>query len=56
MSEWGVMSDDVYGEIVLINFAELTFKVALSSDFTMWHAIEQVEQMETLDWLDHAAV
>lgn len=56
MSEWGVTSDDVCGAIVLINFAELTFKVALSSDFTIWHAIEQVEQMETLDWLDHAAV
>jgi hypothetical protein len=52
MSEWGVTSDDVYGAIALINFAELRFKIALTRDFATWHAIEHLEQLKTLDWLD----
>jgi hypothetical protein len=52
MTEWGVTSDDVYGGIVLVNFAELVYKVALTSDFTTWRPIDRLEQLETLDWLD----
>lgn len=43
MSEWGVESEDVYGTIALINFAELTFKIALTHDFTTWHPIDRIE-------------
>jgi hypothetical protein len=53
MSEWGVTSDDVYGAIALINFAELRFKMALTRDFATWHPIEHLEQLKTLDWLDN---
>jgi hypothetical protein len=56
MSEWGVTSDDVYGAIALINFAELRFKIALTRDFATWHAIEQLEQLKTLDWLDNGVI
>jgi hypothetical protein len=56
MSEWGVTSDDVYGAIALINFAELRFKIALTLDFATWHAIEQLEQLKTLDWLDNGVI
>ena len=56
MSDWGVTSDDVYGAIALINFAELRFKIALTRDFATWHPIEQLEQLETLDWLDNGLV
>lgn len=51
MNEWGVTSEDVYGAIVLVNFAELAYKVALTSDFTTWHPVKRLEQLETLDWL-----
>jgi hypothetical protein len=56
MSEWGVTSDDVYGAIGLINFAELRFKIALTRDFARWHPIEHLEQLKTLDWLDNGLV
>lgn len=56
MGEWGVTSDDVYGAIALINFAELRFKIALTCDFATWHAIEQLEQLKTLGWLDNGAI
>jgi hypothetical protein len=56
MSEWGVTSADVYGGIALINFAELRFKIALTRHFATWHAIEQFEQLKTLDWLDNGVI
>ncbi len=43
MSEWGVESEDVYGTIALINFAEPTLKIALTHDFTTWHPIDRIE-------------
>jgi len=52
MSEWGVESEDVYGTIALINFAELTFKIALTHDFTTWHPIDRIEQLRKVGWLD----
>lgn len=51
MTEWGVTSDDVYGGIALVNFADLRFKTALTRDFSTWHAIEEPEQLRALDWL-----
>jgi hypothetical protein len=56
MSEWGVTSDDVYGAIALINFAQLRFKIAVTRDFATWRAIEHLEQLKTLDWLDNGLV
>jgi hypothetical protein len=52
MSEWGVTSDDVYGGIVLVNFADLLYKMALTSEFATWRPIERLEQLEALDWLE----
>lgn len=52
MSDWDVTSEDVYGGLALVNFAELRYKLALTSDFATWHPIEQEEQLEALDWLD----
>jgi hypothetical protein len=53
MTDWGVTSDDVYGGIVLVNFADLLYKVALTSDFANWRPIERLEQLAVLDWLEH---
>jgi hypothetical protein len=54
MSDWGVTSEDVYGGIALVNFHDLLFKVALTGDFTTWQAIEGLDQLEALEWLDQA--
>jgi hypothetical protein len=51
-----VESEDVYGTIALINFAELTFKIALTHDFTTWHTIDRIEELRKAGWLDeHSA-
>lgn len=52
MTDWGVTSEDVHGAIVLVNFADLVYKAALTSDFTTWYPIDRIEQLETLEWLD----
>lgn len=54
MSEWGISSEDVYGAIVLINFHELLYKVALTSDFTTWQPINAHEHLEDLAWPDQS--
>jgi hypothetical protein len=55
MSEWGVTSDDLYGAVVLVNFHELLYKAALTSDFATWQPVERVNQLEALGWLDDSA-
>jgi hypothetical protein len=52
MTEWAVTSEDVHGAIVLVNFADLVYKAVVTSDFTTWHPIDRIEQLETLEWLD----
>jgi hypothetical protein len=42
--------------IALINFAQLRFKIAVTRDFATWRAIEHLEQLKTLDWLDNGLV
>jgi hypothetical protein len=54
MAEWGIASGDVYGAIVLVNFAELRFKVALSCDFSEWQPVRRIDELVQLDWLDGA--
>jgi hypothetical protein len=51
MSEWGITSEDVYGGLALINFAELRYKVALTSDFVTWQPIERLDQLRDVHWL-----
>src|SRR6266516_642131 len=52
--DWGVGSEDVYGTIALINFAELTCKIALTHDFTTWHPIDRIEQLRKIGWARRA--
>jgi hypothetical protein len=54
MADWGIASGDVYGAIVLVNFAALRFKVALSCDFSEWQPVRRIGQLVQLDWLDGA--
>jgi hypothetical protein len=42
MAGWGLTSDDVYGAIALLNFADLRIKIALSHDLTRWQAVTDV--------------
>ena len=39
MVELGLQSQDVYGGVIAVNFADLTWRLALTSDFTTLHVV-----------------
>jgi hypothetical protein len=51
MAELGLQSTDVYGAVVAINFADMTWRIALTPNFSMLHAVSSVEQLTDLGWL-----
>lgn len=53
MGEWGVTSGDVYGAIVLVNFAACAYKIALTRDFATWWPVQGPERLRAIDWLDN---
>lgn len=52
MAELGLSSDDAYGGVVIVNFADLTWRVALTSDFSVLHPVTTTEQLADLDWIN----
>jgi hypothetical protein len=51
MAELGLHSFDIYGAIVAVNFADLTWRIALTSDFSALCPVTKTEQLAHLDWL-----
>ena len=51
MAELGLASDDVYGAVVAVNFADLTWRAAMTDDFVVLHPVERLEQLTNLGWL-----
>lgn len=51
MAGLGLGSADVLGGIVAINFADLIWRAALTSDFVQLHSITSVEALADLAWL-----
>ena len=54
MAELGLGSDDVYGGVVIINFADRTWRAALTADFATLLPVCDIEQLTDLGWLDDA--
>ena len=52
MAEWNVESEDVYGAIFLINFADRLWKAVVTGDFGVFHAISGPDDLRDLSWLD----
>jgi hypothetical protein len=52
--DWGLGSDDLYGGVIAVNFRDLLYKVALTSDFHTWFPVQELERLEELGWLDAA--
>ena len=52
MHNWELTSDDVYGGVILVNFAERLFRVAFTSDFVNLRPVATIEQLADLSWLD----
>ena len=51
MAELGLNSADVFGGVVAINFADLTWRVALTADFVQLRPVRGVEALTALAWL-----
>jgi hypothetical protein len=51
MAELGLASTDVYGGVTVVNFADLTWRAALTRDFLAFEPIRSHEQLADLTWL-----
>jgi DNA/RNA non-specific endonuclease len=51
MADLDLRSADVYGGFVVVNFADLTWRVALTFDFTDLHPVTALDQLADLCWL-----
>ena len=51
MSELGLQSADIYGAVAVINFADMTWRMALTVDFSALSPAIRVEQLARLDWI-----
>jgi hypothetical protein len=52
MGEWALRSEDVFGGIMVVNFADIAFKVALTNDFARWWPVRSLDELADLDQLD----
>lgn len=51
MAELGLHSADIYGAVAAINFADMTWRVALTADFSTLSPVIHLGQLARLDWL-----
>ena len=51
MAELGLRSADVYGAVAVINFADMTWRIALTADFSALSPVTDLGQLTRLGWL-----
>jgi hypothetical protein len=51
MAELGLRSADIYGAVAVINFADMTWRIALTADFSALSPVIPIGQLTDLDWL-----
>lgn len=54
MQELGLGSDDVFGAVVVVNFADLTWRAAVTADFVALKPVRDLDEMSDLSWLGDA--
>jgi hypothetical protein len=52
MADWELGSADVYGAVVLVNFADAAYRIGFTADFSVLHPVHAAEQIVQLDWLE----
>jgi hypothetical protein len=52
MATLEVESSDVYGGMAVVQFAERSYRIALTSGFESLHPITRIDQLLELEWLD----
>lgn len=55
MAELGLESSDIYGGVVVVNFADLVWRMALSHNFLEFEPVEGIDRLRGLDWLQLSA-
>jgi hypothetical protein len=50
MAELDLRSADIYGAVIVINFADITWRMALTSDFSTLIPLTQAGRLTCLDW------
>jgi len=53
MAELGLQSGDVYGGVVVVNFADMTWRTALTAEFVTLRPVISTTQLTDLGWLIH---
>jgi len=51
MHELGVTSGEIYGAVLLVNFADPTWRAGLTSDFVNLFPVQSLNQLTDLAWL-----
>jgi hypothetical protein len=51
MAELGLRSTDIYGAVAIINFADMTWRIALTADFSVLSPVIHTGQLTDLGWL-----
>lgn len=51
MTNWGLRSQDVYGALAAVNFADMTLRVAFTADFVAFSAVRSESWLRTPAWL-----
>jgi hypothetical protein len=51
MANWDLRAEDVYGSVVLVNFAAMAFRAAFTADFQQLQPVRDLEQLGDLRWL-----
>jgi hypothetical protein len=52
MANLEMTSEDVYGAMAIVQFAERNYRIGLSADFATLHPVVSLDQLTELDWLD----
>ena len=50
MANWELHSDDVYGAVVLVNFAAMAYRAAFTADFSYLQPVRDLGQLTDLGW------
>ena len=56
MADHDLAGADVYGAVVLVNFARKQWKAAVTADFRDAHPISDLAQLEDVAWLIDASI
>jgi hypothetical protein len=51
MAEFGLRSADICGAVAVVNFADLSWRIALTADFSALRPVLHIGQLTDLSWL-----